>query len=393
VRKAVRPWRLLLSFLSLALPHWGCVPAAPGADTDPVPNAPADPAATPATRALLAHLVELARDHVLFGHQDDLAYGVTWWDEPGRSDVRDVVGAYPAVFGWEIGRIEKGGAESLDRVPFDRIRDWILETHAFGAVNTVSWHADNPVTGGDSWDATPAVPAILPGGSHHDAYVAWLYRVADFFLSLVTRDGELVPVVFRPFHEMSGGWFWWGAPHAAPDEYQRLWRFTVEHLRDRRGVNNLLWAYSTNSLQDFDNDHYWTWYPGDEYVDILGIDDYFTLQRPDGVTTLSADLAWLVEQAEARGKLPAFTETGYEGIPDPEWWTGKLLAALTAEPAARRVAWVLVWRNANAERDRPGHFYTPHPGHPSAADFVRFREHPLIVFADEFPDLYRGPPR
>lgn len=354
-----------------------------------------DPEATAETRALFVNLADLARGHVLFGHQDDLAYGVTWWDEPGRSDVRDVTGSYPAVFGWEIGRIEKGGTESLDRVPFDRIQEWMVEAYELGAVNTVSWHADNPVSGGDSWETTPAVAAILPGGHRHDLYVDWLDRLADFFLDVRTAEGELVPIVFRPFHEMSGGWFWWGATHVTPEDYRALWRFTVEYLRDRRGVHNLLWAYSTNALNELEDGGYWTWYPGDDYVDVLGFDDYFTLQRPGdggGASALAGDLAWLVEQAEARGKIPAFTETGAETIPDPHWWTGKLLAAMTGEPAARRIAWVLVWRNANADRDRADHFYAPHPGHPSAPDFVRFRKDPLMLFAEDLPDLYREAP-
>lgn len=354
-----------------------------------------DDRATPATRALFTNLRDVARDHVLFGHQDDLAYGVEWWAEPGRSDVRDVTGSYPAVFGWELGRLEQGHAVSLDDVAFDRIRDWMVEAYRMGAVNTVSWHADNPVSGGSTWDTTAAVHAILPGGSHHGLYRRWLDRLADFFLSVRTPDGALVPIVFRPFHEMSGGWFWWGSGHATPEDYRSLWRFTVEYLRDERGAHHLLWAYSTGALADFrEPDRYWTWYPGDDYVDILGFDDYFTLQQEGGPAALAADLAWLAEQAEARGKVPALTETGYETVPDPDWWTDRLLAALTTEPAARRIAWVLVWRNANAARDRAGHFYAPYAGHASAADFVRFKEQPLVLFADELPPLYTtgGPP-
>lgn len=383
------PIRPLLATVAAAA-ALACAPAPPSPGPGTTARfGPVDAGATPATVALFANLRVLAATAVLFGHQDDLAYGVEWWDEPGRSDVHAVAGSYPAVFGWELGRIEKGGPESLDRVPFDRIRDWMVQAYRMGAVNTVSWHADNPVSGGDSWDTTPAVATILPGGDRHETYVGWLDRLADFFLSVRAPDGEPVPIIFRPFHEMSGGWFWWGAPHATPEEYRALWRFTVEHLRDRRGVHNLLWAYSTNALADLEGEAYWTWYPGDAYVDVLGFDDYHTLQSgPEGVTELAADLAWLVERAESRGKIPAFTETGHEAIPDPAWWTGRLLAAITREPAARRIAWVLVWRNANAERDRAGHFYAPYPGHESAPDFVRFRQHPLVLFADDLPDLY-----
>lgn len=370
--------------LTLALVTAGCAPGrAPGQEG----SEPVDPDATPETRALFTSLRALADSVVLFGHQDDLAYGVTWWNEPGRSDVRDVTGAYPAVFGWELGRIEKGGPESLDRVPFHRIRDWMAQAYELGGVNTVSWHADNPVSGGDSWDTEEAVAAILPGGAQHDLYRSWLDTLADFFLSVRAPGGEHVPIVFRPFHEMSGGWFWWGAGHVTPEDYQSLWRFTVEYLRDDRGVHNLLYAYSPAWSVGSSREGFWTWYPGDQYVDVLGFDAY--LSNPPAV---SADLAWLAEEAGARGKIPAFTETGYEAIPNPDWWTDQLLTAFTGHPGAHRIAWVLVWRNANAELDRAGHFYAPYPGHPSAGDFVRFKEHPLIRFADELPDLYRGAP-
>lgn len=61
--------------------------------------APSDPKATPETRALFRNLHCLTPRAILYGHQDDLAYGVSWWAEPGRSDVREVTGAYPAVYG------------------------------------------------------------------------------------------------------------------------------------------------------------------------------------------------------------------------------------------------------------------------------------------------------
>jgi mannan endo-1,4-beta-mannosidase len=65
----------------------------------------ADPYATAETRALFVNLGRLSQDHVLFGHHDDLAYGVQWRDEPGRSDVLETAGAYPAVYGWDVARL------------------------------------------------------------------------------------------------------------------------------------------------------------------------------------------------------------------------------------------------------------------------------------------------
>lgn len=373
-------------------------PAAPAAA--PVPAAAlVDAQATPETRALFANLRALAGRQILFGHQDDLAYGVTWIGEAGRSDVKDVTGAYPAVYGWDLGRLELGDSLNLDGVSFARMRGWIVDAYRRGGVTTLSWHLANPVSGGTSWDTTAAVPTVLPGGANHARYLQWLDRVADFALSLRATDAAgrstLVPVIFRPYHEMSGGWFWWGRGRASTADYQALWRMTVEHLRDRRGVHNLLWAYSPNQFADSAATRYWPWYPGDAWVDVLGLDDYATLQGHtlpgDPSAVMAAQLRVLAREAAAHGKLAALTETGFEAVPDSTWFTRRLLAALDADSLTRRTAYVLVWRNANEAREKRRHFYAPYAGHPSAPDLVRFRASPLVAFEDELPPLYRMP--
>ena len=147
----------------------GCAAAPSGA---PAPSAerggPIDPNATAETRALFFNLRRLARQHVLFGHQDDLAYGHDWVAEPGRSDVRESSGSYPAVYGWEVSGIERSSPKNIDGVDFDRMRGWIAEGYRRGGVITISWHLDNPLTGRNAWDTTSAVAAILPGGARHE---------------------------------------------------------------------------------------------------------------------------------------------------------------------------------------------------------------------------------
>ncbi len=360
----------------------GCRAAPPAA----VPAAArlVDPQATPETRALYARLAQLAPDHVLFGHQDDLAYGVGWTREPGRSDVKETAGAYPAVYGWDAGDLEHGADRNLDGVRFDDMRRWITEAYRRGGVSTLSWHMDNPASGGDAWDTTRAAFSVLPGGARHAQYRAWLDRFADFARSLES-DGRAAPLLFRPFHEHTGGWFWWGKGHVTPEEYRALWRFTAAYLRDERDVHNLIYVYSTDVFST--PEEYLAHYPGDEWVDVLGYDDYQALASEAGVPDMTRRLRLLVGMAEARGKPAALTETGQEGVPSPTWWTGRLLRALTADPMARRIAWALVWRNAHAA-DKPGHFYAPHPGHPSVPDFVRFRQDPFVLFEDELPPMY-----
>ncbi|MCB0594367.1 MAG: beta-mannosidase [Lewinellaceae bacterium] len=344
-----------------------------------------DPGATKKTKALYANLREISSGHILFGHQDDLAYGVGWkeWPET-RSDVKDVCGRYPAVFGWDLGKLGKGD-KNIDTVRFAFMRNWMLEAYKMGGINTVSWHLDNFVTNGNSWDVGEnVVSAILPGGAQHEAYKARLDVLAGFFKSL--RKGFIfkhdIPIVFRPFHEHTGHWFWWGQPHCTPEEYKELWRFTVEYLRDEKEVHNLLYCYSTDVFQD--EEHYLQCYPGDEYVDILGFDDYRDVRPENDPSELTRQLRLLVNMAEERGKVAALTETGLESIPEEKWWTGRLLGHIKADPVATRIAWVLVWRNA-----RPGHHYAPYPGHVSVPDFMEFCKDPLILMEGELPKMYK----
>lgn len=347
----------------------------------------ADPHATAETRALFKSLRQLSTRHVLFGHHDDLAYGVKWSGEAGRSDVREVTGSYPAVYGWDARQLfQRTDPDLPDPERSAQLRAWILEGYARGGVSTLCWHMPNPVRDSDAWDTTRAVHTLLPGGTLHGDFRAKLDVVADFFKSLRASDGSLVPIIFRPFHEHSGDWFWWGRAHSSVEEFRALWRFTVQYLRDEKGVHNLLYAYSTDV---FDSEAaYLERYPGDDVIDMLGFDDYQSVKSAETRPILVNRLRMLASMARARGKLAALTETGVEAVPDPNWFTRTLLPALQAEEVGRGIAFALVWRNANEASDRKQHFYAAYPGHTSAPDMRAFRDHSFVLFEDELPDLY-----
>lgn len=369
--------RHLLTVFVAALLFGACSTMQPhqGAEVDLV-----DPDATPEARNLFANLQRLAPRYVLFGHQDALAYGVGWEREEGRSDVHDVTGSYPAVYGWDVGHLENGADANLDGVDFEEMKQWIRDGFERGGVITISWHMNNPATGGSSWDTTSAVFSILPGGENHDLYRAWLDRFADFARDL--RVGETyIPVIFRPFHEHTGGWFWWGAGHLTPDEYIQLWRFTVEYLRDEKDLHHLLYAYSTDVFRD--EAHYLEHYPGDDYVDVLGFDDYHSLNSEERLPELHDRLRTVVRLADSRNKIAALTETGSNGIPQSDWWTSRMLSAFEEDSETRGIAWVLVWRNYN-----DNHHFAPYEGHSSADDFVRFFESETMLFGSELPEMY-----
>lgn len=117
------------------------------------------------------------------------------------------------------------------------------------------------------------------------------------------------------------------------------------------------------------------------------MDDYGSMNGRDPAE-FSNELAWLVEEAEQRGKIAALSETGVDGIPDENWWTQQVAPSFTANPKAKGVAYILTWRNANKEREGRDHFFASYPGHSSAPDMKAFRDMELFMFEDELPDLY-----
>ena len=305
----------------------------------------------------------------LYGHQDDLMYGHTWnanqEENPDltQSDVKDVCGHYPAILGLDLGGLELGDTHNLDGNDFALMRRAAIAHYTRGGIITLSWHLRNPLTGGDAWDVSSdqVVASILPGGQKHELFAQWLDRIADWILSLETEDGAHIPVIWRPWHEHSGSWFWWGRNLCTDEQYNALWRMTYEHLVDKRGIDDMVWAISPNYM-DRDFEQWETRYPGDAYVDIVGLDCYFFSDRETYIRQVRSGLASVQRFCGEHGKILAVTETGQEGLSDADWWTGALSPAIQGFP----VSHVLTWRNAS---DRPTHLYAPYPGQASAEDF------------------------
>jgi len=344
-------------------------------------SAPADPAATPETKRLLSNLHKLLDRGVMFGHQDDLAYGLTpegqrWIAEPGRSDVKSVTGSYPAVFGWELGHVELDSARSLDAVPFAKIREYVRQVYAQGGISTISWHLDNPHDGKSAWDTTRTVSYILPGGRDHARYVSYLDRLGTFLGTLKGGRGEAIPVIFRPFHEHTGSWFWWGEKNCTVAEYQQLYQFTINYLRDTKHLHNLLIAYSPAEAEN--QAHYLERYPGDAYVDVVGFDAYYAGDGSAFKKQMATELPIITAVAKEHHKLPALTETGFERLPAADWWTKTLLPTI----AGYRLSYALVWRNG-----RPDHYYAPYPGQASAADFKAFAQDKKVLLEKQIAPL------
>lgn len=334
---------------------------------------------TAETESLLVSLKNISQQGIMFGHHDDPLYGIGWEGDEDRSDVKSVCGDYPAIMSFDLGRIELGGDKSLDDIPFEKIRKEILNQYNRGGMSTISWHLDNPVTGSDSWDVSDStvVASVLPNGVNHETFLGWLDIVADFMHSLKASDGTKIPILFRPWHEHTGSWFWWGKNLCSAEEYKALWRLTYDRLCEKK-VDNLLYAYSPGSEPNT-AEEYLERYPGDDIIDLIGFDCY-QFDKAIYLEQMNKSLRIITEVAASRNKAMAVTETGYETIPDPVWWTEVLLPILKEYP----VSYVVLWRNA---REKENHYYAPYPGHLSAADFVKFYEDPKTLFAADVKEL------
>jgi len=345
---------------------------------------PSDKKATKETVALFQSLYELKNKGFIYGHQDDLMYGFTWWYEKNRSDTKDVTGDYPGVAGFELGHLEHGAERSLDSVSFMQITDQIKAHYKRGGIITLSWHPDNPLTmkekdtpsrgnKGTAWDVSSkeVVGSILPGGKNHEIFVIWLERLSQFILGLKDDSGKPIPVIFRPYHEHSGSFFWWGTNICTNQQYIDLWRFTVDFLCNKKNIHNILYAYNTDRVTSLEQ--YMTGYPGDDIIDMLSLDMYDRGAEFGG--ELDKALVFVTSEAVKRNKLTALSETGELGKASNNWWSTVILPVVSKYP----VGYVLTWRNTYMPKKLSGDSsFKPFPD-----DFMIFYNSPRSLFLKE----------
>jgi mannan endo-1,4-beta-mannosidase len=341
---------------------------------------PADKNATIQTVRLFQSMLKLQQKGVMYGHQDDLMYGFSWWYEKDRSDTKDFTGDYPAVAGFELGGLELGNELSLDSVSFVQIAEQIKVHYKRGGIITVSWHANNPLTiqipdvasrrqGGTAWDVSSkdVVKSILPKGVNHNLFNRWLERLSSFFIGLKDENGVPVPIIFRPYHEHSGNFFWWGTGLCTNEQYASLWRYTVEFFRDKKGIHNILYAYNTDRVASLGQ--YLKGYPGDDIIDMLSVDMY---DRGEQFSAeLDNALKFVTETAIAKAKLSALSETGERrGMTD--WWSTVLMPVVSKYP----VGYVLTWRHTYNPKIRG----VQNSDKPFPDDFLNFYKSPRSLF-------------
>ncbi len=283
---------------------------------------------------------------VLLGHQDDLAYGSAWYGQPGRSDVKEVCGDYPAVFGWDISGIERGTGFNNDSVSIQSIRGYISDVAEMGGISTIRWSA-----------------CVLTDDSARDIAID---SVALFLSSLRNSGGNAISVVFQPVFGDCG--------NIEPETLRRVWKMLYSAVGEK--TKNVLYAYSVCNPQspaDFARA-----YPGDGYVDIVGFE---LLTDECEATSFKRDFSKGVELlcdfSKSHKKIPAITATGMRGIKVSDFFTSCIMPSISG----RQIGYIMFWKNLWKDED---YYFVPVKGHPAADDFCRFVDSGKVLMC---PDL------
>lgn len=313
-----------------------------------------DSNATTATETLFDNLFLTKKVGVMVGQQE--AYFES--DEYTKScDIYDISGKYPLMSGADFGTLTNDDYTSSNWYGKQATAqiEWVKECYKEGVFTTFSWHFREPQYGDSfytsdmtSATAKAAFPSILEGGEYHSYYKGKLDMIADFCKSLTDENGNLIPIIFRPWHEMDGSWFWWGVPdYATTAQYIQNWQFTVKYLRDTKGVHNIIYAFSPNKSFTTEAE-YLNCYPGDDYVDVVGFDSYEDYSKGTSYRDkTTSQLAIISEVARSRGKIAALTECGYD-LKGNTWlddlYVNYYLKMI--EDSGAEIAYMMFWYNS-----------------------------------------------
>ena len=366
----------------------------------PAVYAQVDQNASPQVKALYSRLYSYSRNFngkIIYGQQSPFLEGRGWQadgnqSKPGflpESDLHKVIQKNPGLSGFDFSVIGSWNEKMI----INQMR----EIHRRGGIVTLSWHMPNFKSDGSETDAWhtdgDTVQKIMEDSLYHDAFLKKLDRMVTFLQKV--KD---VPIVYRPWHEHNFNWFWWGTSECPKPYYIALWKITEIYFQ-KRGVHNLLYAYSPNTIRE----DYMARYPGDEWVDILGVDQYFNgiLQTgwQLGVSPLDAwktGVIKLLKTAEIHNKIPAITEFGNEGLTLQNFWTDYFSWPLEKDginqvsnrygvvPPAIKPAYVMLWRN---DSNSPTHYFGPFPGQALNQNFMNLVQKNIFDFLEDMGSL------
>jgi mannan endo-1,4-beta-mannosidase len=222
---------------------------------------PANPAANSRARAILNGLESLPGRPVkrlISGQFAGFGSGASL---KACEEAFQKTGHWPAIVGLDYAEFRTGGLDYavVNRLAIDYARK--------GGLVTISAHLYNPAnpSGGGLRDKGVELENLLAaGGATH---LRWMHELDTLAAGLTELQDAGLAVLWRPFHEVNGDWFWWGGKK--PETFIRVWQHMFNYFMTTKGLNNLLWVYGPNHGK-----HTAEYYAGDSYVDVVGLDAY-----------------------------------------------------------------------------------------------------------------------
>ncbi len=261
---------------------------------------PVNPNATPEARAVLQYFYEISGKGIVAG-----VHGQNWDPDNMFDLVKDETGKYPGFYSGDF-RYGKD-LENRRRLVVDEMKE---KWHQDKVICSLMWHSTRPLdpeTEGwsnvqsDGLTADETEKLLTPGTAWHTAWMGKLDGIAEYLKEL---QDENIPILWRPFHEMNGGWFWWGKN----PRFDEMWIQMYERFTNHHQLNNLLWVWSANCVV-YGAGELHDYYPGHDYVDILA-EDIYANKSYDWEQYFYDDLLELAE-----GRPISMGEVG--DLPDP----------------------------------------------------------------------------
>jgi mannan endo-1,4-beta-mannosidase len=264
-----------------------------------------DPKATDRAKRLMQYMADIYGEYTISGQYGDM--GILG---PEFIAINNATGEFPAMLGLDFieytpSRVANGS--------IGRDVDYALRFNQEGGIITFAWHwnapepylinsSDNPWWKGFYTEGTTINLKKIMDGEDQEGYDLLIRDIDAIAEQLKRLQKADIPILWRPLHEASGGWFWWGA--TGPQSYIKLYQLLFDRLTNYHDIHNLIWVWNGQNKD---------WYPGDEYVDIVGTDVY------PGQRIYSSQSTKFNELIEWNGdskKIIAMTENGC--LFDPE---------------------------------------------------------------------------
>lgn len=259
---------------------------------------PADPELNAKGRAVLAYFHELQAARELRLVSGQFSGWRSTLDEVQK--VHQATGQWPAMIGLDYCAWIPNARPDMAGIDTAAANRSALAYWRDGGLVNISWHAPNP-NGNSLKEKGPTIAELLTPGT--PVNLAWMQSLDTVAAGLQELQQQGVVVIWRPLHEMNGGWFWWGGQ--PPADFVRLWRHLFEYFTHTKKLHNLIWAFAPNQGQRSPE----AYYPGDAYVDLVGLDAYTDAIDPSHIRGF--------DQLAVTGKPAGFTEFGPHGASNP----------------------------------------------------------------------------